>query len=377
MDVDNCWHMSIDRFWILIARKLSGESSTEEVRELEELLRLHPELHFSVEIITNLWNQKAKKNEKQLEDLYASHVERMQNIGIPLQHEENKDEAELPYLLHGSRKNLHVLKLAIAASIIIILTAGTFIFFKTRRSSLPSDNDAVLAVSTKYGSRTNIQLPDGSKVWLNSGSKITYDKQFGKEIREVVLSGEAFFDVVKDPAKPFIIHTASMDIKVLGTQFNVKSYANDKQAEASLIHGSIEVMLKKRGFQKIVLKPNEKIVVMNERLMKDTSSIIRGNNLAEPIIAVQKLNYQTADSSVIETSWLNNQLIFRDESFEEIAVSMERWYGISIRFQDTSYRSMRFTGIITSETIEQALEALQITTSFHFTIRNNTIIITK
>ena len=133
---------------------------------------------------------------------------------------------------------------------------------------MSSEKVAELAVTTKYGSKTDIQLPDGSKVWLNSGSSLKYDKQFGKELREVVLSGEAFFDVVRNAEKPFIIHTTNMDIKVLGTRFNVKSYANDKQSEASLIHGSIEVFIKKEGLKKILSEPNHKIVVMNDQEIK-------------------------------------------------------------------------------------------------------------
>jgi ferric-dicitrate binding protein FerR (iron transport regulator) len=253
---------------------------------------------------------------------------------------------------------------------------GTFYYKGATKPAIPVEK-AELAVSTKNGSRTNIQLPDGSKVWLNSGSTLTYDKQFGQEIREVVLSGEAFFDVVKNPEKPFIIHTSSMDIKVLGTQFNVKSYANDKSSEASLIHGSIEVSLKDRGSEKILLKPNEKIVVMNERMIKDTALDGLKNVPSEPIIAVKKLNYTPIDSTIIETSWVDNKFSFQDESFEDIAVRMERWYGISVQFQDPSVKGMRFTGTFTNETINQALDALQITAGFHYNKQNNTILITK
>lgn len=368
--------MSIDRFWILIARKLSGEASTEEIRELEELLRLHPHLHFSIEIITNLWNQQAKEDTPQLEDAYAVHIERMKNTGVALHPETTRDE-DSAYLLHGSRKNRFVRKMAIAASILVIPIAGLFYYMGDTKSPVPDEKTAELAVTTKNGSRTNIQLPDGSKVWLNSGSTLTYDKQFGQEIREVVLSGEAFFDVIKNAEKPFIIHTASMDIKVLGTQFNVKSYANDKHSEASLIHGSIEVSLKKRGSEKILLKPNEKIVVMNERLVKDTALVVLKNVPSEPIIAVKKLNYAPIDSTIIETSWVDNKFSFQDESFEDIAVRMERWYGTRVQFQDPSFKSMRFTGTFTNETINQALEALQITAGFHYNKQNNTILITK
>jgi ferric-dicitrate binding protein FerR (iron transport regulator) len=300
----------------------------------------------------------------------------MKNMGLPFPHEANKDDGDMPFLLHGSRK-IRMRKLIIAASILIVLTAGLFLYLNNPTPVEQVQDDAVLAtVTTKFGSRSNMQLPDGSKVWLNSGSTITYDKQFGKTIREVTLSGEAFFDVVKNPEKPFIIHTQSMDIKVLGTQFNVKSYANDKLSEASLIQGSLEVSLKRRS-EKILLKPNEKIVVMNERMVKDTTLVIEKSNPSESIIAVQKLHYTRTDSSVVETSWVDNKLSFQDESFEDIAIRMERWYGTRIRFQDPEIKSWRFTGTFTNETIGQALEALQFTASFHYSTYDNTIVITN
>jgi ferric-dicitrate binding protein FerR (iron transport regulator) len=258
-----------------------------------------------------------------------------------------------------------------------MLIAGGFFFSRESKIIPAPKQEAKFEVSTKYGSRTDIQLPDGSKVWLNSGSTLTYDKQFGKEIREVVLSGEAFFDVVKNAEKPFIIHTTSMDIKVLGTRFNVKSYSGDKLSEATLIHGSIEVSLKKRASEKILLKPNEKILVMNDQVVREGTSTLVKNRPPDPIIAVQKLNYDSKDSTVIETSWVDHKLIFKNESFEDIAIKMERWFGTHVEFEDPALKQERLTGSFTTETIEEALNALQISTKFTYLKRYNTLIITK
>ena len=368
--------MPTDRFWILIARKLSGESSVEENRELEELLKQHPNLHFSVEIISNLWKQRTKKDQGLLENSYHEHIERMNNFGISLNQDvDNDQQANGSYLLLGSRKKKFGKQLVIAATMIMIAGA-TFLVFRTGKKVPTKKDDVVgLAVSTKYGSRTNMQLPDGSKVWLNSGSTLTYDKQFGKDIREVTLSGEAYFDVVKNPEMPFIIHTSSMDIKVLGTEFNVKSYANDELSEASLIHGSIEVTLKKRRAEKIILKPREKIVVMNEEPVKTGAAEKIKNTLSEPLFAVKNLNY--ADSSIVETSWVENKLIFRNESFEDIALKMQRWYGIDVEFDNPSVKDEHLNGSFTNETIEQALDALQLIAKFKYEIKDHKVIITK
>ena len=149
------------------------------------------------------------------------------------------------------------------------------------RSSVSSRNDKLAAektigsgdkseISTRYGSRTKLLLPDSTQVWLNSGSKLSYNKTYGNGTREVTLSGEAYFDVVKNPAHPFIIHTVNIDIKVLGTAFNVKSFPGEKNTETSLIRGSIEVTFKNRPSEKIILKPNEKLITANEEPAKDS-----------------------------------------------------------------------------------------------------------
>jgi transmembrane sensor len=118
-------------------------------------------------------------------------------------------------------------------------------------------------VGTKKGSKSHIVLPDGTNVWLNADSKIIYPGNFQGETREVSLVGEAFFDVVKNVNKPFIIHTGTMDVKVLGTAFNVRSYPGEMTTEASLLRGLIEVTLNGTEKKKILLKPNEKLTVLN------------------------------------------------------------------------------------------------------------------
>ena len=168
-----------------------------------------------------------------------------------------------------------------------------------------------------------------------------------------------------------------MDIRVLGTQFNVKSYANDKLAEASLIHGSIEVSLKKKGFEKFVLKPNWKITVSNDSIAAVKNPTVVKPEIRESPIAIQPLNYNEKDSAIIETSWIENKLIFRAEPFEDIAIKLERWYGMEFRFEEPKLKSERLTGTFTTETLDSALHALQMTTAFKYRIKDNTVFITK
>ena len=196
-----------------------------------------------------------------------------------------------------------------------------------------------------------------------------------------LLSGEAFFDVVHNAEKPFVIHTSKMDIRVLGTAFNVRCYPDEKKMETSLIRGSIEVTLKDRPKEKIYLKPNEKLTltadVVTTTVLNNLRKVKHEVEVTEPLVAISHLTYQPADSSVVETSWVENKLVFRSETFEEVALKMEKWYGVSINIQNENLKQEHLTGSFESETVDQALSALQFTTNFRYSINKNIITITK
>jgi hypothetical protein len=270
------------------------------------------------------------------------------------------------------------------------VAAGLTLFFGLENmiGSLQTKNkkqSTLSQVSTKPGSRTQIQLPDGSVVRLNSSSSLTYDKNFGKNIREVNLTGEAFFDVTKDSSHPFIIHTNVIDIKVLGTAFNVRSYPNDANTETSLIRGKVEVTVKNRANEKIYLEPNEKLVVANNNSTPGktlTDQPERRDNKTDlspkPIYSVQHLTYYPVDSTIIETSWIDNRLIFQEnESFQEVALKMERWYGVQINFKSEKVAGYQMFGSFKNETITQALDELKLGFKFNYKIDGNIITITQ
>lgn len=368
-------YMKNERVWELLARKMSGEATSGELEELQELLRNDPHLHFSVQAFADLWKHSTSKNKTESKDAYSRHLQRMRDIGIHPSGIESAANAET-VLLSGSRKT-PVLKyvIAIAASL-IILAGGTWFFLdnnKTQPVTALSADGLVNEVSTKYGSKTRVQLPDGSQVWLNAGSKLNYNKDFGKDVREVQLIGEGFFDVVKNPQKPFIIHTASIDVKVLGTQFNVRSYPGDKTTETSLVHGSVEVVVRKRPDEKYILKPNEKIVVLNE----DSNALARQpkSKTTEPIIAIRQLTYKEGDSVAVETEWTYNKLSFEDETFDEVAKKMERWYDVHFEFRGRNIQATRIKGSLINETLPQAMEALKYANRFQYEIEGKTVIV--
>ncbi|OSZ81132.1 hypothetical protein CAP36_07810 [Chitinophagaceae bacterium IBVUCB2] len=368
--------MSQEKFWILLAKKLSGETSADELHELENLIHEHPEWQFAVQNIGGVLKNHPLKDEIHAEDAYMLHLHRMAEMNIPF----NDEHTEEPVFVASNRKA----KWYWAAAAVLIVALGFFAFNELSGNKNPNGQLAaeINEISTRQGSKSKVQLPDGTVVWLNSGSKLTYDKEYGQKLREVILIGEGYFDVVKMKDKPFIIHTSAINIKVLGTVFNVKAYPEDKRTETSLLRGSIEVTIKNRPNDKIILVPSEKLVIENSRVIeKEEPKTTIPTPSAEPsintLVAINKLKYGSSDSSVAETQWIDNKLVFRDESFAELAVKMQRWYGVEIEIKDTKIGQKRLNGIFENETVIQALDALKEFISFRYKQTGNKIIINR
>ena len=366
--------MTADRFWDLLSKKISAEASEDELTELETLLNSHPDWRETAETLNNLWQQPNFTSDDEAREAFKIHIQRIKEFGVEFNdHSENPSDTIVTGTNASRRRGRMWL---IASGVLAVLIIG-FIVIKNPRSTasaIPAKAEPVSQVMTKSGSRTQIQLPDGSTVWLNASSNLTYDKNFGNSLREVNLTGEAFFDVVKDASHPFIIHTKVIDVKVLGTQFNVKAYPNDAYTEASLIRGSVEVTIKNRPNEKHYLKPNEKVSVANN-IDQAPEKTVR----TKPLISTEGLTYYHADNTIIETSWVDNRLIFQEnETFRDVAKKMERWFGgISITFADDEVGDYRIYGSFTDETVTQALDALREAFKFNYKINANNIVIAK
>ncbi|MEO6721122.1 MAG: FecR family protein [Ferruginibacter sp.] len=374
-----------DRIWTLVSRKLSGEATALELAELSQIIESQAHNDLYLQAIDEYWATPAEKDEEFLEATYHLHLKRLKEKGFDLEGE--RDDIR-PLYLDGNegRPRRQFNKIFFSASGIVIAVAViSFIFYSynTRRSLSPASEIkmAQSEVATKSGSRTRIQLPDGSLVWLNGGSKLIYDnKNFGEKLRQVTLSGEAYFDVVKNVNKPFIIHTNKMDIKVLGTAFNVKAYPEETTSEATLIRGSIEVTLTSSAAKKIMLRPSEKIIVssgvetVKADLKKAGDDAPKSEELL-PLISVVQVAVDTKENIFKEIGWTQNKLMFKNESLSSIIATMQRWYGCNIEIRSKKLMDLKFTGSFKEESVMQVLEALQLSYNFEFKKENNLIII--
>lgn len=375
MDTDNSQYL-----WHLMARKLSGEATADELLELNDLLQQNPYVTYSKEILHDLWQNNPTPDSLYAESKYKVLVEKIKILGIDdgkfrdAKHPNNDEQEQDSRLRPGLQKKWYVL----GASLLVLATFA-FFHFSRQSSHSPTQSHFVagdIEIRTKKGGKKNVVLPDGTKVWLNVNSVLNYSSDYGKHVRDVKLTGEGYFDVVKNADKPFIIHTANMDIKVLGTAFNVKCYPGERTTETSLIHGSIEVTLKDRQ-EKMMLKPSEKLVVKEESATDKQGTSIARVQVQKLNLSLSHLSIYPKDSSVVETAWLQNRLVFSSETFEEIALKMERWYSVKIIFEDEKIKKIKMTGSLEKETLSEALNALQLVNlpknSFSYTIHNNVI----
>jgi transmembrane sensor len=368
----------IEYIWVLMARKLSGEASADELDELEQLLVQNPQETYSLEIMQDIWKNRPAINPLSSECGYKELVFRMQHLGIDSEKFSTGDHvisrSEEAGLKKSSSKKYRVISLLMLTGLVIL---SLLLFSKKEDQKKVLADTATNEIVTKNGSKTNLVLPDGTNVFLNSGSKITYAKNYGIHCREVSLIGEAYFDVVKNTAMPFIIHTSKINVRVLGTAFNVRCYPDEKNTVTSLIRGSLEVSFKD-GREKIMLTPNEKLVVNNETIPQNFSPVKSKNNIsAKNVYELSHVAVMPKDNSIVETSWVYNRLVFNSETFEDIAHKMEKWYGNPISFKDENLKSKKFTGVFEKETIYEALDAIKMTTEFLYKEKDGQIILSK
>jgi len=343
----------------LLTRKLAGEATPNELYELEELLAKYPEALYYEETLKQITFKNELPEEIDIEQAFEQHE---QKYGYEFDDYKNQESiSPKSYVKHW----------LIAASFLVVSSFAVYFFYHKNSVSYAPTTEIVCGKRI----RKQVILPDGTNVWLNTNSKLQYDDaMLHKEHREVSLYGEAFFDVAKDKKHPFIIHTQKVTIKVLGTAFNVKAYPDDHVTETTLIRGIIELSLNSDPQQRILLRPKEKLAlnesVSNGPLDKSNDPKIHNKLTIENIEPVAISNEDYFE----ETSWVQNKLVFKNESFKELIPKLEKWYNVTIKINNQVVEDYRFTGIFENETITQALKEMQIIRPFKFNITANDVV---
>jgi len=237
------------------------------------------------------------------------------------------------------------------AAILFIPLLISLIYF-----AYPSqDNISWVETYVPYGQTKTIQLPDGTKAWLNSGTRIFYPEKFSKKTRSIYVSGEAFLDVHKDSKRPFHVSISGVDIQVLGTRFNIKSYDEDIKVDVSLLEGSVKMSYdskNQKGKEQIIMKPGNYI-----SYNKTTKELVRDS-----------FNCKSY------TSWKDGQLYFRDETLKEIASQLERIYNVKIIINDQNLSQEKYyVALVNNESLDQIVKALNVDGRFYVKKKENSM----
>lgn len=350
--------MMRDRLWILLAKKASGEIDAEELTELQDLLQRSEEAGFNGELMEELWQTPLLP--AQADDAEAYNWEA---VSAGIEAKEAHVESITAYRKWG----------LIAASVVLLVTTGLGGYWWALRSRV-AQADTANTISTRPDTRSRITLPDGTAVWLNSDSRMTYNKAFGERKREITLEGEAFFDVARKADVPLVVHARGLDIHVLGTSFNVMAYPADSLVTASLIQGSVELSASSRPGWRVLLQPAHKISVPVNRL---ADSAVGKSQVHPDAPGVSTLLPEPHSQIVPEVSWVDNKLVFYREPFGTLADRMDRWYRVHIRIEDEPLKRVTLTGVFEKESLQQALTALQLGCRFHYAIMGDTVTITR
>ena len=201
------------------------------------------------------------------------------------------------------------------------------------------------------GGEYKIVLDDGTEIWLNSASELKYPAHFVGNERRVCLVGEAYFQVARNEAAPFIVETRDMDVKVLGTSFNVSAYEDEENSHATLVEGRVEVDDKVNG-EKVTLTPGEQALLQGKEMV------------------VREVNTK------LYSMWRLDRFTFASEDMEGVIRKLSRWYNVNFFFSNSSMKQNRFTGSLPKYSdISQGLKMIEMTTDIKFQVKGNTIII--
>jgi ferric-dicitrate binding protein FerR (iron transport regulator) len=340
--------MNEERVLYLFTRKLAGTLTPDESAELETLLEAHPAMGHRLHLLEQFWNDRTHPGTVNVEASLQKVLGQIR--ALPTEEEPAEEENSIPLLPKTSRP---LWRWAAAAAIAGLVLASAWVGYE---KNLFGNRISLIEKKNAKGVRSTIELPDGSKIWLNADSRITYPQAFNEKTREVHLYGEAFFDIQKNPAKPFIIHLTQGTVRVLGTSFNIRAYEDEDKVETSVTTGKVAFIPKgtpQLASDTVFLTPNQKVLYSyrSGRLMTQ------------------------ATRSTDDKAWIEGRLIFKSMTLEEIAHQLERTFGKKVVFRSEAPKQYRLTGAFANNTLEEIMFYLSKTRDFSYQITNEELVI--
>jgi transmembrane sensor len=337
-----------------LIKYFNGEASDEEISEIAEWARKSPE------------NRKYLAQEKALYNVLQRQEKGIgSEEGIDAEHGIESGGAQIVAGLkkrQNTRKNRIFIWLSAAAIAAVFFTAGYFIQKANYSSMLRKQTysyvqkQAVRTMYTEKGVKGFLVLPDSSKVWLNSDTRITYPERFTGDKRLVSINGEAYFEVRRDSIHPMLVSTnKDFSVEVLGTKFSIKSYDNEDNAEATLYSGLIKMHYLDRKTSKeatLQLLPNQTF------------------SYATAAAVPKQFSYPKPENQI---AWKDGELIFDNTPMPEVLKTLERWHGTTFIVQNDDIYKYKISAHFTSESIVQIMEIMKIIMPLEYTFDDNVV----
>lgn len=328
---------------ILIFKYLSDEANLEEIDLLRAWLDSDPENRRVFKLISSYWESSrfelSSNSTNEAYDILKKRKGLKQDLAA---HQQSIHH-------HHTSDNHWKRVLQFAAVIALILSVGLLLYYNIEETKLTTETTiATIVKQNPRGQKSKITLPDGSTVWLNAHSSIQYPEKFEGKLREVNLIGEAFFEIVHNEHKPFIVETKDMNISVLGTSFNVNAYPENASAKIALVSGKVKVNNFKNADapNEVILEPGESI-----QYNADNGAVTK---------SLFDVDYATG--------WKEGMFVLKNDSFQSFITKLENWYGVSVSIEGHPSESFIVTGKFQNENMENVLRALQFSRDFDFKI---------
>jgi len=329
----------------LLKKQLYGVIKNQEFVRLKQLV-FSLEEQIVEQCLYEVWEAHEaadKRNMTSFETVKAN----LKRIIQPQNNAEDKEQApelkSIQFMYYAQR---------IAAVILLPLMFSFGVYYFTKKSTIDDLAKSQYIIETSNGERSRLVLPDGTRVLISANTTFTYPAIFGKKNREVSLSGEAYFDVTHNKDLPFIVKSKEINIKVLGTKFNIHAYSNEDYFEASLVEGSIQAYSENKPKLSVKLAPNEKVIF----------------NYAN-----QSFDKSTTDLKV-ETAWTRGDLYFKSEKLLSILPKLERYYGVTFNIAGQIPNQI-LTASYHETDVNDILKNLAVHYKFNYTKNGDTILL--
>ncbi len=326
----------------LLRKYIDNNCTSAEVDEVFEWVQKQKDEYDGKVLLKDFWNE-IDRTEAMDENFAQRRLDRIHHR-INLSRQDKWLTGKFFFLPGKNRFFVTFLSKAAAILLISVMTLFIYTYF------FQSDQNAsqLAEIISPAGSRTSLELSDGTKVWLNQGSKMIYPQKFTGRTRTVRLSGEGYFDVAHDKTRPFIVESRGMEVRAVGTRFNVKAYMDDTDFETTLESGKI-IILKKIPDKELTvcqMSPGQHFIINN----KTNKYSLKTGELAKYV------------------SWKEGKLVFKDDKMDKVAERLSRWYNVEIIIKDPEVRELTYTATFVDESLDQVLEMLEVITPISYTV---------